>query len=226
MRALFLVKDFWQARGCRVKTLAFSLMLSSCLLAFETLGEKDLGTHGALYTIIESPLVASIKKELAKLDPEKMKKQIENSVSSIYTASYYASACIINKEEERENFMYAPQDVIDIDGSYLTRQGERIDVNLPKGIKEDICFIDGADFNQSVRDIKDAEEVGCRLIAISNRDIREYKPLGYKPGKELFPFNVAVWRRFDLTCMPSILHLEGSKIKITQLEQRSEDEEN
>jgi len=190
--------------------LTLTVLFSAQIFAFE-----DLGVHGREYDIVESPLVASIKKEIAKLDPEDMKKQIASSVSSAYIADFRTPVCTVDNFAESKNFMHAPQDVLGVGGKKLLAKGERIDVNLPKGVVEDICFVDGSDFNTSLKEIELLrEEQGCRVIALSNRNVKEYETEGFVAGRDIFPFSKVVWDRFNLECMPSVLHLESSSIDV------------
>ncbi|PCI30934.1 MAG: hypothetical protein COB67_00320 [SAR324 cluster bacterium] len=184
---------------------------------------KDLGVHGTLYKINESPLIATIKKEISELDIEKLKADLFKKAQAAFIRNHAFNECEEDDNSRYKNFIFAPQDVKNVDGSYLIKKGQRINVNLPIGVIDDICFVDGTDLNISLSNMTRLDNaVKCRIYSIANRDVRDYKDYGYDLNK-VVPFDITTWNLFNLDCAPTLLHLEKNYVDIYKF--KAEEEE-
>lgn len=173
---------------------------------------QDLGVHGPLYPVAETPLSQMIDTWLKAYDPDAARAELITNLDGVYTASFDAPVCHANHDKRQKNIAYAPQDLKGIDGGWILRKGDAIAVNLPVGVEDSICFVDGSDLNASLHAVSVMQdEVGCHFIAVANRDLRDYYSHGFDQA-DVMPFNRVVWERFNMRCMPSVLQLEADHI--------------
>jgi len=190
----------------RLYFLTISLIISS----FANQEVFDFGVKGVQYDILEVNGNTLINNAIHELNSTAITNHLINEVEKQFISNIKLPDSSESIEKVQKDFVQARWDVIDLNGNVLAKQGDLIPSFLPKGVKLEICFLNGNE-NSFVMDyIIDSFGKNC-IYMVNKIDSREFA-LKYNLN-EVYPISNQVLdylERFKITSSPT---------KITKIEE-------
>jgi len=177
----------------------------------------DFGVCGKEYEITEPDMYEIIMKGVeefnSKENIEKIKKEVKEIVSKKAIFISNKKYCSDNYSSDWYNDYYEyPEDIYNPFGRIIHKKGE-LALTPPIPSEKNICFVDGKNKISLINQIKYLKKVtnnNC-IFSVSNSDVRKlWKDF---PGTDFYPGSKKIFQRFNVKCVPSILHMKESKIQ-------------
>ena len=180
----------------------------------------DFGVQGKEYNITEPDMyeiimssVENFKKseEMLNLRKEFIKKVKEKSIFN-----YSNNFCSKNRSSEwKDDYYTYKQDMRNPFGRIIQKKGDRLLTPAIPGEK-DLCFVDGSNdivLKNQISFFKKQTKNNC-LFVIQNKSVIDiWKKF---PNIDIYPGSKALYDRFGVKCIPSIVKMSGSKMKVNQ----------
>ena len=188
--------------------LFFSLLVSAY-------GFVDYGVQGELYDIKERNGDDLIKEKLRDLNKTKIREDLQKKVIAAYKTSVGLPKSLVDKTVTSKDSVRARWDIVDPYGNTIYKKGDFIVSKIPKGLRVELCFVDG-DVKKNILD-KIIAEFGRECVyMVDNMDSRKFET---RYGVRAFPMggqNIVYLKRFKVESTPTkIIKFEDKITRIT-----------
>lgn len=192
---------------------------------FEAGRTGELGQQGPTYEIAEEPFMETVKRRMAKLDPDKMKRQAmdrfwsKQNFTKLPTAEKTASFQV-------DLTFTVKEDLQTPSGTYLARKGQQINPLDTMPFQRIGIVFDAKDPEQvawAQEEVKRAKrKKTLPIVMITDLDIsedgwEEFRALNDSiPGIAVKMANAAILDRFEVEKVPSRFEQDGKFIRVTE----------
>jgi len=177
----------------------------------------DFGVCGKEYNITEPDMYEIIMKGVQEYSSEeniaKIKTEVRKIVAKKAVFISNKKYCSNNYSTEWYNDYYKyPENIYNPFGRIIHKKGElALTPSIPN--EKNLCFVDGknkVNLKNQIAYFKKITNGNC-IFSVSNSDVRNlWRDF---PGTDFYPGSKKIFERFDIQCVPSILHMKGSKIQ-------------
>lgn len=196
--------------------LVVATMMSSLTYA------KDFGIEGHIFEIAEEDILVVIRRQLEKIDINKINKEHQEKVRAY--AHNPKAACSTRLTQQHREFYYDPvyvvkEDIKDHEGRLLHKAGRSVNPLDYLALREALIFIDGDDQRQinSAIDFRRRQNNKCKIVLVKGSPSRlqsKYKVIIY------FDQGGVLVKKLGITQTPAAVIQEGKLLKITEFKVR------
>lgn len=188
----------------------YFLLISLSLIAHANQEIFDFGVKGSQYDILEVNGNTLINDALHEFNTTAVTNYLIYEVQKQFVSNINLPDSSENKENVQKDLVLARWDVVDLNGNVLAKKGDLIPSFLPKGVKLEICFLNGNETSSVIEFIIDSFSKNC-IYMVNKIDSRDF---AFKYNlNEVYPISNQVLdylERFKITSSPT---------KITKIEE-------
>ena len=171
----------------------------------------DFGEIATSYPIHEKSIIDTFNEGVSELNSTKIKNQVVDSVEKLINPTYNLPQSTKEEKFTKEDKAYLEHDIFSPLGTVQYKKGMPLDTSLPKGYKENLCFLDAKDMDIVSLIVKKFKS--CTYL-ITNNDISKVANKinkTYKVGM-VYPIQGKFIKRFNITKLPVKITLYDNKI--------------
>jgi conjugal transfer pilus assembly protein TraW len=170
-------------------------------LSFANQSFIDLGTYGEMYQIKEKDLMKVIKDGLEDVNQTKMRDELEKSIKKYFQVKSDITHCLVTKDRYFNPEITLEQDIDLSEYGVFIKKGEKYNPLKEGLIPNYILFLDADDETHIILGQKFQRQAkGSVMVIVTNGNIMNARTI----TEEVYKFDEAVRKSFNLHCVPSI----------------------
>ncbi len=184
----------------------------SCALA--QAAYKDLGTFGNTYDIVEKDLLDEMNKAAAKIDTNKLRYKVLESVKASLQGELNLPYCKENNIREKDISAIAQYDIDIPEGDIFIPKGTKASDMVSKKLKNASIsyYIINLDAKE---EIEHSKTKGLpSMVLVANGDMRDERLSHFK---ERYIISDTLAKQLDIRCTPSIIKVSKDTLSITEI---------